>query len=124
MRRIVRIAALVALVGVPSLLVHANVAGAAATKRTIKVAARSYAFKPAKLALAKGEAVTIELHSTDTTHDFVVSGPGVGAKKIADASGGATARGTLKLTKTGKYDFFCSIPGHRAAGMRGTITVS
>ena len=36
---------------------------------------------------------------------------------------GATKTLTLTL-KAGTYKFFCSVPGHRQAGMEGTLTVS
>lgn len=36
---------------------------------------------------------------------------------------GGTKSVTLSL-KAGKYTFYCSVPGHRAAGMVGTLTVS
>ena len=36
---------------------------------------------------------------------------------------GGTRRVTLKL-KPGTYTFYCSVPGHRQAGMEGTLKVS
>jgi uncharacterized cupredoxin-like copper-binding protein len=36
---------------------------------------------------------------------------------------GQTASFTVKITKKGKYEYLCSIPGHAAAGMKGLIGV-
>ena len=95
----------------------------AATKpapRKIKVEARSFSYSPKKITVKAGQNVAIVLHSEDQRHDFTITGKG----KIADANGGKTDTGTFKLTKPGKYTFYCSIPGHRAAGMEGTITAT
>jgi uncharacterized cupredoxin-like copper-binding protein len=37
---------------------------------------------------------------------------------------GQTASFTVKLTKAGKYEYLCSIPGHAAGGMKGLIGVA
>jgi uncharacterized cupredoxin-like copper-binding protein len=36
---------------------------------------------------------------------------------------GDTASFTVKITKNGKYEYLCSIPGHAAGGMKGLIGV-
>lgn len=36
---------------------------------------------------------------------------------------GQTASITVKITKVGKYEYLCSIPGHAAGGMKGLIGV-
>ena len=36
---------------------------------------------------------------------------------------GQTATLTVKITKAGKYEYLCDVPGHAAAGMKGLIGV-
>lgn len=73
---------------------------------------------------AKAGTVTISFtNSSPLAHNLTVqqgtSGPVVGATPTF--MGGTK---TLKLTlKAGTYTFYCSVPGHRAAGMQGTLTV-
>jgi uncharacterized cupredoxin-like copper-binding protein len=56
-------------------------------------------------------------------HDLVVSGPGVmGAAKTPLLNPGQTATLTVTLA-AGSYTLYCSVPGHRAAGMVTKLTV-
>ena len=52
-----------------------------------------------------------------STHDFKISGK---KTKLLAAGKSATLRVTLKK---GKAAFLCTVPGHAAAGMKGTVTV-
>jgi uncharacterized cupredoxin-like copper-binding protein len=96
----------------------------AAGPSKIPVSARNFRFAPSKLTIASGQRVTIALKSLDGPHDFVVNGSGLTNKKIVTVQAGKAATGKLVLPKAGTYQFYCSLPGHRAAGMRGTITAT
>jgi uncharacterized cupredoxin-like copper-binding protein len=56
-------------------------------------------------------------------HDLVVDGPGVADEKTPVIDGGKTAKLTVELQR-GTYDLYCSVPGHKQAGMDVKIKVS
>jgi plastocyanin len=66
--------------------------------------------------------VTIDMRNPSALqHDVAVQGNGVNATgKVVGQGGTSTVAATLK---PGKYTFFCSVDGHRQAGMQGTLTV-
>jgi plastocyanin len=54
-------------------------------------------------------------------HDVTIEGNG--ASGGTDVITGSSTSTTIDL-QPGTYTFFCSVDGHRAAGMEGTLTVS
>jgi uncharacterized cupredoxin-like copper-binding protein len=56
------------------------------------------------------------------THNIVIDGTNQGSDELIQANGGESATGVYNLF-AGEYAFYCTIPGHRAAGMEGTIAV-
>jgi uncharacterized cupredoxin-like copper-binding protein len=73
---------------------------------------------------AKAGPMTIEFTNPQSlSHDVEVedaSGEDVGATELI-AESKTTA--TTESLKPGDYTFYCSVPGHREAGMEGTVTV-
>lgn len=64
--------------------------------------------------------VTVELvNEGDQQHN--VTFEGVGDGPAVEAQGGETATGSVTL-EPGEYVAFCSVPGHREAGMETTVT--
>jgi uncharacterized cupredoxin-like copper-binding protein len=70
-----------------------------------------------KKTIATGVTTFKVVNKGGISHDFKIAG-----KKTASLKTGKTA--TLKATlKKGKYPFLCTLPGHAAGGMKGTLTV-
>jgi uncharacterized cupredoxin-like copper-binding protein len=56
-------------------------------------------------------------------HDLVFNGPGVDNEKTPVIDPGKTAKLSVDL-KSGTYDVYCSVPGHKQAGMDVKVKVS
>lgn len=72
---------------------------------------------------AKAGRVTIVLTNRSVLrHDVAIRGHGVFVRGKIVGKGG-TSRASAVLKK-GRYLFLCTVPGHAAAGMQGTLTIS
>ena len=87
--------------------------------RRIEVSGRSFEFDPDEITITAGEDVAIVLTSEDLEHDFTVDG--LDAHVAADAD--ETNEGGLRADEPGRYAFYCTVAGHRDAGMEGTLIV-
>ena len=72
-----------------------------------------------KSATAKAGKVTLETkNDASVPHNIAIKGGPLGPV----VSGGKISKITADL-KPGSYTFYCSVPGHEQAGMKGTLTV-
>jgi uncharacterized cupredoxin-like copper-binding protein len=73
-------------------------------------------------ATAKAGSVTLTMaNPSSIPHGVAIEGSGVSKTgSIVNQGGTSTVKAKLK---PGKYTFFCPVPGHRQAGMQGTLTV-
>lgn len=85
----------------------------------ITVEATEFQFSPKDISASAGTK-SIELKNKGSVeHDFVVDALGINVH----AGPGQTQSASVEL-KPGRYEFYCSIPGHKEAGMVGTLTVT
>ena len=104
----------------------------------------NFAFTPAVLEVNAGEVLEIAIQNVEPVlHDFTIDkidadvhvsylgGTGehahVEAQLDADVHFALTEPGSgvvhMKILEPGEYTFYCSVPGHREAGMEGTLIV-
>jgi uncharacterized cupredoxin-like copper-binding protein len=80
-------------------------------------------FEPALITVKSGTVVRLTLENTGVLeHDWMVDG--LDGKTVqVHAKPKSTAAVEFTPTSPGTYEFYCSIPGHREAGMKGVLTV-
>lgn len=91
----------------------------AADARHVEVTARSFDFDPDEITVEAGEDIAIVLTSEDSLHDFIIDD--LDAHIAAES--GETAIGGFRAEEPRRYPFYCSVAGHREAGMEGTLVV-
>ena len=91
----------------------------AADARRIEVTGTSFEFDPDEIRVDAGEDVAIVLTSEDILHDFTIDE--LDAHVAADR--GETEEGGFTADEPGRYTYYCTVAGHRDAGMEGTLIV-
>jgi uncharacterized cupredoxin-like copper-binding protein len=87
----------------------------------VRIVSTEFNYAPAKVLVTAGRAVTLVLDNSgaETEHGLFVQGLGFRLQ----AKAGKIARKNIVFEKPGKYEFTCDLPGHREAGMKGTLIV-
>ena len=78
-----------------------------------------------QFANAEAQPGQVEIESKNDSsiqHDIAIEGNGLAETKGPVVSGGGVSKLTADL-KAGEYTFYCTVSGHREAGMEGKLTV-
>jgi uncharacterized cupredoxin-like copper-binding protein len=79
------------------------------------------AFEKDSLTAPAGEITLVMENPSAVEHNIAVKN---GVEEEGEVVGqGGTSEVTVTL-EAGEYEFYCSVPGHEAAGMEGTLTVT
>ena len=88
----------------------------------ISATEKDFSITLAKSQVAPGTYTFHVVNNGPSAHDFTINGPGVANKKTGLLQSGSSGDLTVTLTN-GTYDVYCSVPGHKAAGMDTKLTV-
>ena len=93
----------------------------ASAVKEFTVSGSEFSFSPSSISVKSGDRVRITFRNTGgAPHNLVIEGLGVSTKTIG---GGKTDTIEFTASASGTYPIFCSVSGHRAAGMEGQLIV-
>jgi uncharacterized cupredoxin-like copper-binding protein len=114
-----RIISLVAALAVAAATVSTVVAYAGPQRSnvaTVKVTIKGFHFTLSKKSARHGKVKFVVTNKDSTKHDFKIAG-----KKTPLLKKGQSKSFTVTLKKGKKYQYICTVPGHAAAGMKGSF---
>lgn len=89
--------------------------------KEVTVISTEFAFSPLSITVQAGDEVRLKLKNEGgARHDLEIEGLGVRTERI---DGGQTDTIEFTAPASGTYTFICSIPGHKEAGMVGSLKV-
>ena len=94
--------------------------GGGAQPEGIVIKGEDIAFSPKDVSAKAGE-ITITFQNTGSIeHSLIIEGLGVKLEKVQP---GESASTTVQAA-AGTYEMLCDVPGHKEAGMVGTLTIT
>jgi uncharacterized cupredoxin-like copper-binding protein len=116
--RAVQLACVLAVAAAALAIVGGAFAAPAHRTATITVTATEFKFKLSSSSAKAGNVTFTVVNKGKLGHDFKIGG-----KKTPLIAPGKSATLTVTL-KAGSFPYLCTVPGHAAAGMKGTLKVS
>jgi plastocyanin len=89
----------------------------------IDVASSGFQFTKSSATAQAGPVVLRSMNPQSVAHDISLKGNGIDLHGD-QVSNGDVSQIVIPDLKPGTYTYYCSVPGHEAAGMKGTLTVS
>lgn len=86
--------------------------------KEISITSSNFSFSPNNITLTQGQAVKITFQNSGT-HTFTIDELGVD-RSIT----GSSTTIEFTPTKSGTFEYYCAIPGHKEQGMLGNLTVN
>lgn len=88
--------------------------------KSFTVEGGNYYFNPKEIRVNKGDTVKINFKNLEGYHTFVIDNYNVSMGPINQ---GITKSAEFKADKTGTFEYYCNIDGHRMMGMTGKLIV-
>jgi len=86
------------------------------------VSGSEFKFAPNAISAKKGDTVRVLFKNTGSMfHDFVIDEFGVATSQLSE---GEEEEVEFVASKSGSFEFYCSVDDHRAKGMKGTLLVT